>query len=117
MQETIKALILEAERSLILAAAREAQDGFDLEDTLERREAAGFLDGIRHAAMFFGHEVSARDSDFLTELAHDLHKPCTHNRYTETALPVTEPAEDGGNPWTVIVCDNCTATKRRERSL
>ena len=112
---TIQNLIKDAENTLMLAVAREVSDGYEIEDTLDRKYSEGFLDGIRHVAIALYVPVNGRDADFITRLIQSLPEQrkmtCQHDRYSETARDGETETE------TVYTCDNCNAIVRTERFI
>ena len=69
-QATVNTATARSIADLVTAAMKEARDGWEFEDTLERVSAAGRLDGMTQMAILLGFEVATKDSEEIAKLGH-----------------------------------------------
>ncbi len=67
--------LIDSEKSFRAAIANEERNGFEFEDTLERKYEEGFIDGMRHAyALLTGDTPEGRSADEIEKYVRSIIK-------------------------------------------
>lgn len=91
------ASLADSEATLKAVSEREARDGYNFEDTADRKYEEGFIDGMRHAYILLTGD----------------NPPCDHDNYSESVFTCSQHGDDA--PCHERHCDNCDEITLHER--